>query len=232
MAGGRVLRGGNNAFTAGNGHYPGATPGTREEPGDRPLARVPGPGGRRAAKTRQLASRRGEAGHGPSISYMEGPCLILPAGTCCRVRHLRQLRNAGRDDLGSGRAGRASTAGGRLGTRAACPAGCAASMRCPPSGTMSSRRRPDPRPGCGPPPAIPGTLTRCLPAWHENVLQALLCITMWITCVKRCRACAHIRKCWGFRCRVAPVTGPSPGRARSAPCGRRRKRNRPHATPR
>ena len=31
-----------------------------------------------AAKTRQLASRRGEAGHGPSISYMEGPCLILP----------------------------------------------------------------------------------------------------------------------------------------------------------
>ena len=33
---------------------------------------------RGAAKTRQLASRRGEAGQGPSISYMEGPCLILP----------------------------------------------------------------------------------------------------------------------------------------------------------
>ena len=33
---------------------------------------------RGAARTRQLASRRGEAGQGPSISYMEGPCLILP----------------------------------------------------------------------------------------------------------------------------------------------------------
>jgi hypothetical protein len=62
------------------GTTPGATPGTWEEPGDRPLARVPGPGGRRAAsaKTSQLASRCGEAGQGPSISYMEGPCLILP----------------------------------------------------------------------------------------------------------------------------------------------------------
>ena len=64
----------------GNGHHLGATPGTWEEPGDWSLARVPGPGGRRAAlgKTGQLASRCGEAGHGPSISYMEGPCLILP----------------------------------------------------------------------------------------------------------------------------------------------------------
>jgi hypothetical protein len=37
---------------------------------------------RRAArgvgKARQLTSRCGEAGQGPSISYMEGPCLILP----------------------------------------------------------------------------------------------------------------------------------------------------------
>jgi hypothetical protein len=29
-------------------------------------------------KAGQLASRGGEAGQGPSISYMEGPCLILP----------------------------------------------------------------------------------------------------------------------------------------------------------
>ena len=39
---------------------------------------APAGGARRSAKTRQLASRGGEAGHGPSISYMEGPCLILP----------------------------------------------------------------------------------------------------------------------------------------------------------
>jgi hypothetical protein len=46
-----------------------------------------------------------------------------------------------------------------------------------------------------------GTVTRCLPARHENVLQALLCTTMWIACVKRRRACAHIGKCWGLCCR-------------------------------
>ena len=33
---------------------------------------------------------------------------------------------------------------------------------------------------------------------HENVLQALLCITMWITCVKRRRACAHIGEMLGI----------------------------------
>ncbi len=37
----------------------------------------------------------------------------------------------------------------------------------------------------------------------ENVLQALLCITMWITCVKRRLACAHIGECWGSRYRAA-----------------------------
>jgi hypothetical protein len=36
----------------GNGHHLGATPGTWEEPGDRFLARVPGPGGRRVASAR------------------------------------------------------------------------------------------------------------------------------------------------------------------------------------
>jgi hypothetical protein len=64
----------------GNGHHLGATPGTWEEPGDRSLARVPGPGraARGAGQAGQLTSRCGEAGQGPSISYMEGPCLILP----------------------------------------------------------------------------------------------------------------------------------------------------------
>jgi hypothetical protein len=49
-------------------------------------------------------------------------------------------------------------------------------------------------------------LTRCLPARHENVLQALLCTTMWITCAKRRRSCAHIGEMLGI---------PLPGRARN-----------------
>ena len=47
--------------------------------------------------------------------------------------------------------------------------------------------------------ASTGTLARCcLPAGHENVLQALLCTTMWITCAKRRRACAHIGEMLGI----------------------------------
>jgi hypothetical protein len=77
---------------------------TRVRPGNvggagRPaLARVPGPGGRRAAsaKTRQLASRCGEAGQGPSISYMEGPCLILPGrNVFARVGNAGNAGNTG-----------------------------------------------------------------------------------------------------------------------------------------
>jgi hypothetical protein len=61
----------------------GATPGPWEEPGNRSLARVSGTGGRRAASAKPGSWRagRGEAGQGPSISYMEGPCLILPGET-------------------------------------------------------------------------------------------------------------------------------------------------------
>ena len=57
-----------------------ATSGTREEPGDRPLARVPGTGGRPAASAKpgNWLAWRGQARKGPSISYMEGPFLILP----------------------------------------------------------------------------------------------------------------------------------------------------------
>src|SRR5437868_8899113 len=69
MAGRRVLRGActgsRNALPLETGTTPGATPGTREEPGDRPLARVPGPGGRRAARGEDQATgrsaRRGRA---------------------------------------------------------------------------------------------------------------------------------------------------------------------------
>ena len=79
----------------------GTTRGRRRERG---MSRETGPsrgylapagGARRAAKTRQLASRRGEAGHGPSISYMEGPCLILPGRNVLSgpaPRHPRQAR--------------------------------------------------------------------------------------------------------------------------------------------
>ena len=76
-----------------------------------------------------------------------------------------------------------------------------ASIRCPPSRAMSSGPGPDPRPACRPPRASTGTLTRCcLPTRQENLLPAgLLCTTMWITCVKRRRACAHPGKCWGSR---------------------------------
>ena len=111
----RVLRGAcggsNNAFTAGNGHHPGATPGTREEPGDRPLARVPGPGGRRAARGEDQATgqpgRRGRARplhliHGGAVPDSARPERFAGSGTS------GTCRNAGRDDLGSGRAGRAS----------------------------------------------------------------------------------------------------------------------------
>ena len=59
---------------------------TRGRPRERGRSRETGPragtwprrAARGAGQARQLASRRGEAGPGPSISYMEGPCLILP----------------------------------------------------------------------------------------------------------------------------------------------------------
>ena len=64
----------------GNGHHLGGDPGNVGGAG-RPAPRAgtwPRRAARGAGKARQLASRRGEARHGPSISYMEGPCLILP----------------------------------------------------------------------------------------------------------------------------------------------------------
>jgi len=65
----------------GNGYHLGATPGTWEEPGDRSLARVPGPGGRRAASARpgnRPASAASRAGplhliHGGALSHSERP---------------------------------------------------------------------------------------------------------------------------------------------------------------
>jgi len=75
----------------GNGHHPGATPGTCEEPGDRPLVRVSGPGGRRAASGGQATgqpARRGRTGplhliHGGALSDSDRPERL------CRHRHGR-----------------------------------------------------------------------------------------------------------------------------------------------
>jgi hypothetical protein len=83
MAGRGLLRAarldGRKVFTVRKRAPPGGSPGNVAGVG-RP---VPGTGTwpRRAARSvgqaGQLASQRGEAGQGPSISYMEGPCLIL-----------------------------------------------------------------------------------------------------------------------------------------------------------
>ncbi len=78
----RGVRGGcRNAFTVGNGHHLGR-PGNVGGAG-RPAPRA-GTWHRRAArgagKPASWPTWCGEAGQGPSISYMEGPCLILPAG--------------------------------------------------------------------------------------------------------------------------------------------------------
>jgi hypothetical protein len=89
MAGRRPLRGAragsNNVFTVGNGHHLGLAPGTWEEPGDRsPRAGTwPRRAARGVGRPASWPAWRGEAGQGPSISYMEGPCLILPGRSVC-----------------------------------------------------------------------------------------------------------------------------------------------------
>jgi len=83
---------------------------------------APAGGVRRSAKTRRLASRGGAAGHGPSISYMEGPCLILPGRNVLPGRHPGGRRNAAMigGPAGHGRGSRTVRAGpapGPCGTR-------------------------------------------------------------------------------------------------------------------
>jgi hypothetical protein len=85
MAGRGLLRGARggsrNVSPFGNGHHLGGDSGNVGGAG-RPVP-FAGTWPRRAArcvgKAGQLARQRGEAGQGPSISYMEGPCLILAA---------------------------------------------------------------------------------------------------------------------------------------------------------
>ena len=145
MAGRRALRGARggsrNAFTAGNGYHPGATPGTREEPGDRPLARVPGPGGRRAARGEDqgagLPARRGRARplhliHGGAVPDSARQERLARAGTP------GNRGNAGRDDRGSGRA-RARFPGRRAGPEAVSAG--AAAPAADPCRTAGARAR-------------------------------------------------------------------------------------------
>jgi len=84
MAGRGLLRGSRrgsrNVLTVRKRAPPGGDPGNvggagRPVP---PAGTRPRRAARCASRAGQLASRCGEAGPGPSISYMEGPCLILP----------------------------------------------------------------------------------------------------------------------------------------------------------
>ena len=102
----RGVRGGSrNAFTVGNGHHLGATPGTWEEPGDRSLARVPGTGGGARHRQGQATDRPGAArpGKAPPSHTWRGLSLFCPAGTsCARTGTPATCRNASRDDPGHG----------------------------------------------------------------------------------------------------------------------------------
>ena len=80
----------------------GATPGTCKEPGDRPLARVPGTGGARgASKARQLATLgAARLGKAPHLIH-GGPCLLLACrNVSFQDRHAGNRRNTSRDDPG------------------------------------------------------------------------------------------------------------------------------------
>jgi len=100
------------------------------------------------------------------------------------------------------------TEGRRLGTRAACPAGCAASVPVAafPGDVIQAQAR-SWRPGCRSCAAGTGRAGALLPTGPAGELvTALLCTTMWITCVKRRRACAYTVEMLGIRL---------PGRARN-----------------
>jgi hypothetical protein len=76
----RVICGGSrNTFTVGNGHHPGVTPGTWEEPGNRCLVRMLGTGGWSAVPGKSQVTGRvwcGVAGQGP-LRLIHGGDLVL-----------------------------------------------------------------------------------------------------------------------------------------------------------
>jgi len=219
----------------------GATPRTWEEPGDRSLARVPGTGGRRAApaKPGNWPGWSGEAGRGPSISYMGGPCLILSGGKRllpgsarrqppeCQPRRPGHGRVHRREPHAASPRPRQQT---RKVPRPLPRPKPATSTRGPHSSAFSSEPRPEPRvrPVCCVMQALARqsaacTARGCLPAGCAQ------------TCGRPVRNEAELVrkrwKCWGFRCLAAPITGLFPGNTPAEPCAYGENRNCPHVVP-
>jgi len=74
-----ICGGSRNTFTVGNGHHPGVTPGTWEEPGNRYLVRMLGTGGSSAVPGKSQVTGRvwcGVAGQGP-LRLIHGGDLVL-----------------------------------------------------------------------------------------------------------------------------------------------------------
>ena len=169
---------------------------------------------------RAVASRDASAGQRPGIGRCRGGDQLLSpvAGGDRRLplRHVVVLAQAGgqrrrrlspgsvsvsrtrrRQDHDERDSRQAPGDAGRL------PAGYAASIRCPPSWAMAQARSAS----CGPAASREHRHADALPASPAGErVTALLCITMWITCVKRRRACAHIGEMLGIAL---------PGRARN-----------------
>lgn len=161
----RPRRRSRNTFTAGNGYRPEGDPGTWEDLGDRTLVRVPGTGGRHVVSARpgNWQARRCEAGQGPSISYMEGPCLFCPTSAPAEAAGKPGLRPQ-RSQIpaaGPGQAGdrlhakstSARTAAARSwhGSRCAggqARAGCPNARPCGTRGTAVAARRLGPGTAC------------------------------------------------------------------------------------
>jgi hypothetical protein len=94
----------------------GATPGTCREPGDRPLARVPGTGGGAQRKQSQATGRPGAARRARPLHLIHGGALSIAA------RQERLLPgparpNASRDDPGHGPGAQARSSSGHTATR-------------------------------------------------------------------------------------------------------------------
>jgi len=216
----------------------GATPRTWEEPGDRSLARVPDTGGRRAASAKpgNWPVWSGEAGRGPSISYMGGPRLILAGGKRLLPGPARR-QPPERQPRGPGHGW-----GHRREPHAAAPRPGQQTRKVP---------RPPPRPKGGDEyprpafirvhPSLGWNLASGLPAvsckhWradrlptrHEDCLPAGCAQTCGRLVRNKAEPVRKRWKCWGFRCLAAPITGLFPGNTPAEPCVYRENRNCPH----
>jgi hypothetical protein len=195
---------------------------------------------------RAVASRDASAGQRPGIGRCRGGDQLLSpvAGGVRRLplRHVVVLAQAGgpapaaaepgqrerietrrRQDHDERDSRQAPGDAGRL------PAGYAASIRCPPSWAMAQARSAS----CGPAASREHRHADALPASPAGERGTGFAVHNHVDHL--CKTAPGLCAPWGNAgdrvYRAAPVTGPSPGKARSAPCGRRGKRNCPHATP-